>query len=80
MTRGALSVFSVLVAVDLLGMGEPGVGTLTSAVGAGAVVGSLFASVFVGNRRLAVWFGAGVALWGVAARSCWPWRRASRRP
>jgi MFS family permease len=63
-TRGALSVFSVLVAVDLLGMGEPGVGTLTSAVGAGAIVGSLFASVFVGSRRLAVWFGAGVALWG----------------
>jgi MFS family permease len=63
-TRGALSVFSVLVAVDLLGMGEPGVGTLTSAVGAGAVIGSLLASVFVSNRRLAVWFGAGVALWG----------------
>jgi MFS family permease len=63
-TRGALSVFSVLVAVQLLGMGEPGVGTLTSAIGAGAVVGSLFASVFVSNRRLAVWFGAGVALWG----------------
>ncbi|MGC4109465.1 MAG: MFS transporter [Nocardioides sp.] len=63
-TRGAVSVFSVLVAVDLLGMGEPGVGTLTSAIGAGAVVGSLFASVFVGNRRLALWFGIGVALWG----------------
>jgi MFS family permease len=63
-TRGALSVFSVLVAVDLLGMGEPGVGTLTSAIGAGAVVGSLFASVAVTNRRLAVWFGVGVALWG----------------
>jgi MFS family permease len=63
-TRGALSVFSVLVAVDLLGMGQPGVGTLTSAIGAGAIVGSLFASMFVTNRRLAVWFGAGVALWG----------------
>jgi MFS family permease len=64
LTRGALSVFSVLVAVDVLGMGEPGVGTLTSAIGAGAVIGSLFASVFVSNRRLATWFGLGVALWG----------------
>jgi MFS family permease len=64
LSRGALSVFSVLVAVDLLGMGEPGVGTLMAAVGAGAILGSLFASMFVGNRRLAVWFGAGVALWG----------------
>jgi MFS family permease len=64
LTRGALSVFSVLVAVDLLDMGEPGVGTLTAAVGAGAVIGSLGASMFVGNRRLAAWFGAGVATWG----------------
>ena len=44
LTRGALSVFSVLVAVDLLDLGEPGVGTLTAAIGAGAIVGSLFAS------------------------------------
>jgi Major Facilitator Superfamily/Cyclic nucleotide-binding domain len=64
LTRGALAVFSVLVAVDLLDLGEPGVGTLTAAVGAGAIVGSLFASLFVGNRRLAVWFGTGVAMWG----------------
>ena len=64
LTRGALSVFSVLVAVDLLGMGEPGVGTLTAAVGAGAILGSLLASMFVGNRGLAVWFGTGVAVWG----------------
>jgi MFS family permease len=63
-TRGALSVFSVLVAVDLLDMGEPGVGTLTAAVGAGAVLGSLFALMYVGNQRLATWFGAGVATWG----------------
>jgi MFS family permease len=62
--RGALSVFSVLVAIDLLDLGEPGVGTLTAAVGAGAIVGSLFASMYVGNRHLAVWFGAGVATWG----------------
>jgi MFS family permease len=64
-TRGALSVFSVLVAVDLLDMGKPGVGTLTAAVGAGAVVGSLFALMYVGNRRLASWYGAGIATWGL---------------
>jgi MFS family permease len=34
-TRGALTVFTVVVALDLLGIGEPGVGTLTAAVGAG---------------------------------------------
>ena len=62
--RGAFSVFSVLVSVELLDMGEPGVGTLTAAVGAGAVLGSLFALMYVGNHRLATWFGAGVATWG----------------
>ena len=79
LTRGALSVFSVLIAVDLLDMGEPGVGTLTAAVGAGAVLGSLFALMYVGNRRLATWFGAGVATWGCAADPAGPGARASPR-
>ncbi|MDQ1697045.1 MAG: hypothetical protein QOJ03_2398, partial [Frankiaceae bacterium] len=39
--RGAVGVFLVVVAIDVLGTGEPGVGTLTAAIGAGAVVGSL---------------------------------------
>ena len=64
-TRGALTVFVVVVALDLLRIGEPGVGTLTAAVGAGAVVGSLAASLLVGSRRLARWFGIGIALWGL---------------
>jgi preprotein translocase subunit SecF len=64
-TRGALTVFTVVVALDLLGIGEPGVGTLTAAVGAGAVIGSLAASLLVGSRRLARWFGIGIALWGL---------------
>jgi MFS family permease len=59
-TRGALTVFSVVVAVELLGSGDAGVGVLTAAVGAGAVAGSLV----VGGGRLARWFGIGVALWG----------------
>jgi MFS family permease len=64
-TRGALTVFTVVVALDLLHTGEPGVGTLTGAIGAGAVLGSLIASLLVGSRRLAQWFGIGVALWGL---------------
>ena len=64
-TRGALTVFTVVVALDLPRTGEPGVGTLNGAIGAGAVVGSLIASVLVGSRRLAEWFGIGVALWGL---------------
>jgi MFS family permease len=64
-TRGGLTVFTVVVAFDLLGTGEPGVGTLTAAIGAGALLGSLAASLLVGTRRLARWFGIGIALWGL---------------
>ena len=64
-TRGALTVFSVVVAFDLLGIGAPGVGTLTAAIGAGAVIGSLAASLLAGSARLAQWFAVGIALWGL---------------
>ena len=64
-TRGALTVLTVVVAIDLLGTGEPGVGILTAAIGAGAVLGSLAASLLVDTRRLGAWFAVGVALWGV---------------
>jgi MFS family permease len=65
LTRGFLNVFVVVVALDLLGMGEPGVGVLTAAVGAGAVASSLGASAFVSARRLAILEGIGVVLWGL---------------
>jgi hypothetical protein len=63
-TRGALTVFSVVVSIELLGLGEAGVGVLTAAVGAGAVAGSLAVALLVGGGSLARWFGIGVALWG----------------
>lgn len=64
-TRGTVSVFTVVVAIDLLGTGDAGVGTLNAAIGAGAVVGSLVASLLVGTQRLARWFGVGIALWAL---------------
>ena len=64
-TRGALTVLSVVVAIELLGTGESGVGVLMTAVGVGAVLGSLAASLLVGTRRLGAWFAVGVALWGL---------------
>ncbi|HYJ50064.1 MAG TPA: MFS transporter [Microbacterium sp.] len=65
LTRGALTVFSVVVAIELLGTGDPGVGALMAAVGVGAVLGSLGASLLVGTGRLGAWFAAGVGLWGL---------------
>jgi len=64
-TRGALTVFTVVMALDLLGTGEPGVGSLNAAIGAGAVIGSLAASLLVGSRRLGQWFDIGIAFWGL---------------
>lgn len=65
LTRGALTVLSVVVAIELLDTGEPGAGTLMTAVGVGALLGSLAASLLVGTTRLGSWFAVGVALWGV---------------
>ena len=64
LTRGALNVFTVVVAIELLETGEAGVGILTAAIGVGAVVGSLGASILVGSRRLAAYTGIGIAVWG----------------
>jgi MFS family permease len=70
LTRGFLNVFVVVVALELLGMGAPGVGLLTAAVGAGAVAGSMGASLLVTGRRLAAVEGLGVALWGLPLTLC----------
>ena len=64
-TRGCFSVLVVVVAIDVLGVGDAGVGALTAAIGAGAVVGSLGVSLFANCRRLATMLGVGVALWGL---------------
>jgi MFS family permease len=64
-TRGALTVLTVVLSIELLGTGESGVGLLTAAIGAGAVMGAVASSLLVGTRRLGAWFAIGVALWGV---------------
>jgi MFS family permease len=63
-TRGCLTVFAVVVAIDLLDMGDPGVGVLNAAVGAGGVLGSFLAFGLVRRGGLASWFGVGIGLFG----------------
>jgi Na+/melibiose symporter-like transporter len=62
--RGASTVFVVVLAIKVLGAGQAGVGLLTAAIGAGAVIGSLSSTLLVGRGGLARWFGIGVAMWG----------------
>jgi MFS family permease len=60
---GALAVYVVVVAIDLLDLGDAGVGYLNSALGAGAIIGGVFALAH-GARRLSPAFMFGVVLWG----------------
>ena len=64
LTRGCLTVFTVVLAIDLLDTGDAGVGVLNAAVGAGGVLGSLFAFTLVRRGELASWFGIGILLFG----------------
>jgi len=65
LVAGALNVLIVVSALDLLDLGESGVGFLNSAVGVGGLLGAAAAIVLVGRRRLASDFGLGLALWGI---------------
>jgi predicted MFS family arabinose efflux permease len=62
---GAFSVLVVASALDLLDLGESGVGLLNSAVGIGALLGTLVAITLVGRERLASDLGIGIFLWGI---------------
>lgn len=51
--EGAVDVLIVLLAIEVLGLGDGGAGYLNAALGVGAVVGGLAASALVGRTRLA---------------------------
>jgi MFS family permease len=61
---GANSVLIVVMALDLLDLGESGVGFLNSAFGVGALIGSFAALSLAGMARLTPAFVFGVLLWG----------------
>jgi MFS family permease len=62
---GSLDVLTVVMAIALLGLGRPGAGYLTSAVGAGGMIGGFAALAMVGRRRLSPFFTGGIILWGL---------------
>jgi len=64
LVAGAYSVLVVVVALELLDLGNAGVGFLQAATGVGAVVGALVALALVGRRRTAANFGLGLACFG----------------
>ncbi len=61
---GILAVLIVVTALDLLALGQAGVGLLDASVGIGGILAG-FAALSLGERRLAPVLGAGLVLWGV---------------
>jgi MFS family permease len=64
LVAGALNVLIVVSALQLLDLGDEGVGFLNSAVGIGGLIGALVSAVLIG-RRLTSNFLIGILLWGI---------------
>ena len=62
--RGLLTVLVVVAAIDMLGMGEPGVGALNAAMGLGGLAGAAGSIALAGRDRLSPAFGLALAGWG----------------
>jgi MFS family permease len=63
--RGALNVLLVVLALDVLLLGEAAVGWLTAAMGIGGLIGGAVAGAMLTVTRLARGFVAGLLLWGI---------------
>jgi len=74
LVAGALRVFIVVMAFQLLDTGNSGVGFLNSATGIGGILGGIATIAIVSRSRLATDFGVGVVLWGlpIALIGVWP--------
>ena len=64
LVRGLLTVLLVVAAIELLGLGEPGVGALNAAMGLGGLLGAVGAITLAGRDRLSPAFGLALAGWG----------------
>jgi len=62
---GALQVFIVVSAIELLGLGQGGVGYLNAAIGIGAFIGAVASLSLTGARRLSPAFLVGLVVTGI---------------
>ena len=63
--RGVFIALTVAISIELLDLGEGGVGLLNSAVGLGGLVGALGALGLAGGARLGTVFVVALAVWGL---------------
>jgi predicted MFS family arabinose efflux permease len=64
LAQGALNVLIVVLALDVLEIGDGGVGLLTAAVGVGGVAGAIVSVAFLGRTRLTPYLAAGSLAFG----------------
>ena len=62
--RGLLTVLIVIASIELLGLGEAGVGTLNALIGLGGLLGSIAAITLAGRERLGPAYALALAGWG----------------
>jgi MFS family permease len=74
LVTGALNVLVVVAAIELLDLGEAGVGLLTAAIGIGGLVGAVAALALVGRRRLSGALALGTLVWSlpIGLVGVWP--------
>jgi MFS family permease len=63
--RGLLTVLTVVAAIELLGMGDGGVGALTAAIGIGGLIGAIGAITLAGRPRMTPAMTVGLVGWGL---------------
>jgi Cyclic nucleotide-binding domain len=65
LVAGCLNVLIVVSALQVLKLGNSGIGVLNGAIGAGGVIGAIFAAALLGRRRVASDLGVGLVLCGL---------------
>jgi MFS family permease len=63
--RGLMTSLTVVTAIHLVGLGEPGVGTLSAAYGFGTLGGAILAARLAGGGRLAPALAVSLSAWGL---------------
>ena len=77
LVAGALGVLIVVAALQLLGIGDAGVGYLNSAYGVGGLIGVGLTFLLVARQRLGSDFAVGMFLWGVPLMAVGIWPRTA---
>ena len=75
---GTLSVFVVVLALELFEIGSAGVGIFNSALGIGGLVGAVVAFALVGRPRLAAAFAVGIVGWSLPLAVVGGWPQLAR--